>query len=319
MPPDQLSTGAFFKVHHHKLELQWLAGRSGEFRPIQKSGSHPTKHIPTGALVGYLNLVHPNRIQVLGGTELNYLGNLGKNSYHDAIKQLFENEPAFIVIADDIEVTKDIKQAAEESNTPLFSSTLPGYKIISHMQYYLSNMLAERQIVHGVYLEVLGIGVLITGESGVGKSELALELINRGHRLIADDAPEFSRISPDTLNGVCPSALSGFLEVRGLGILNIRSMFGDIAIKQNRNLRLIVHLQHMDDYELREIDRLHGSKQSTTILEIEIPRVILPVAPGRNLAVLLEGAVRSHILHLKGYDAAQDFISLQQRLISEED
>lgn len=299
--------------------MQWLAGRAGEDRHVRVSDSGVGTQSPTAALVGHLNLVHPNRIQVIGGTELNYLAGLGKNSYHDAIKQLFENEPAFIVIADDMEATGDIKQAAEDSGTPLFSSSLPGHKLINHMQYYLSYMLAEREIVHGVFMEVLGIGVLITGESGVGKSELALELISRGHRLIADDAPEFSRISPDTLNGICPLALSGFLEVRGLGILNIRSMFGDSAIKQNRHLRLIVHLEHMGDTELRGIDRLQGSRQSVTILEIEIPRIILPVAPGRNLAVLLEGAVRNHILQLKGYDAAQDFIALQQRFISEED
>ena len=296
--------------------MQWLAGRAGENRSIRISGSQPGNEPLTGALAGHLNLIHPNRIQVLGNTELDYLSSLGKNSYHDAIKQLFENEPAFIVIADDRVPANDLKQAAEDTGTPLFSSSLPGHKLIGHLMYYLSNMLAERQIVHGVYLEVLGIGVLITGESGVGKSELALELITRGHRLIADDAPEFSRISPDALNGVCPSALSGFLEVRGLGILNIRSMFGDSAIKQNRNLRLIVHLQHMGDEELRKIDRLQGSRQSVTILEVEVPRIILPVAPGRNLAVLVEGAVRDHILHLKGYSAAQDFIDHQQRLIS---
>ena len=296
--------------------MQWLAGRAGENRSIRISGSQPGNEPLTGALAGHLNLIHPNRIQVLGNTELDYLSSLGKNSYHDAIKQLFENEPAFIVIADDRVPANDLKQAAEDTGTPLFSSSLPGHKLIGHLMYYLSNMLAERQIVHGVYLEVLGIGVLITGESGVGKSELALELITRGHRLIADDAPEFSRISPDALNGVCPSALSGFLEVRGLGILNIRSMFGDSAIKQNRNLRLIVHLQHMGDEELRKIDRLQGSRQSVTILEVEVPRIILPVAPGRNLAVLVEGAARDHILHLKGYSAAQDFIDHQQRLIS---
>lgn len=296
--------------------MQWLAGRAGENRSIRISGSQPGNEPLTGALAGHLNLIHPNRIQVLGNTELDYLSSLGKNSYHDAIKQLFENEPAFIVIADDRVPANDLKQAAEDTGTPLLSSSLPGHKLIGHLMYYLSNMLAERQIVHGVYLEVLGIGVLITGESGVGKSELALELITRGHRLIADDAPEFSRISPDALNGGCPSALSGFLEVRGLGILNIRSMFGDSAIKQNRNLRLIVHLQHMGDEELRKIDRLQGSRQSVTILEVEVPRIILPVAPGRNLAVLVEGAVRDHILHLKGYSAAQDFIDHQQRLIS---
>ncbi|HEY4731790.1 MAG TPA: HPr(Ser) kinase/phosphatase, partial [Gammaproteobacteria bacterium] len=172
-----LSTRAFFDTHHHKLAMQWLAGRAGENRSIRISGSQPGNEPLTGALAGHLNLIHPNRIQVLGNTELDYLNSLGKNSYHDAIKQLFENEPAFIVIADDRVPANDLKQAAEDTGTPLFSSSLPGHKLIGHLMYYLSNMLAERQIVHGVYLEVLGIGVLITGESGVGKSELALELI----------------------------------------------------------------------------------------------------------------------------------------------
>ncbi len=319
MPSVPLSTGAFITAYQHRLDLKWLAGRAGENRPIRIHGSQDDKHVFSDALVGHLNLVHPSKIQVIGLMELNYLNGLRKNSYHDAVKQLFENEPAFIVIADGMQMPDDIRQAAEDSDTPLLSSSFPGHKLITHMQYYLSNMLAERQIVHGVFMEVLGIGVLITGESGVGKSELALDLITRGHRLIADDAPEFSRIAPDTLNGVCPAALTGFLEVRGLGILNIRSMFGDSAIKQNRNLRLIVHLQHIHDTEVREIDRFHGGKQSIVILEVEIPRIILPVAPGRNLAVLLEGAVRNHILQLKGYNAAQDFAALQQRLMSEED
>jgi HPr kinase/phosphorylase len=160
-------------------------------------------------------------------------------------------------------------------------------------------------------MEVMGTGVLITGPSSIGKSELALELLSRGHRLIADDATEFARRAPDILNGTCPEMLRDFLEVRGLGILNVRAMFGDSAIKRNRNLRLIVKLQEMEEAE--EMDRLHGSKRMHNIQEVEIPEITLPVGPGRNLAVLLEAAVRNHILNTKGYDASQAFIERQKR------
>ena len=175
------------------------------------------------------------------------------------------------------------------------------------MQHYLTNYFADKITLHGVFMEVMGTGVLITGDSSIGKSELALELITRGHRLIADDATEFSRVSPDTLLGSCPEMLRDFLEVRGLGILNIRAMFGSRAIKQHRNLRLIIVLQQLAD--ATKMDRLHGSK----IQEVNIPEITLPVWPGRNLAVLLEAAVRNHILNTKGYDASKAFIDRQKR------
>ncbi len=156
----------------------------------------------------------------------------------------------------------------------------------------------------------MGTGVLITGESSIGKSELALELLTRGHRLIADDATEFARITPDTLLGTCPDMLRDFLEVRGLGILNVRAMFGASAIKESRNLRLVIRLQEMED--ANQIDRLHGSRRMTSIQGISIPEVTLPVGPGRNLAVLLEAAVRNHILIINGYDGSQAFIERQK-------
>jgi HPr kinase/phosphorylase len=160
-------------------------------------------------------------------------------------------------------------------------------------------------------MEVMGTGVLITGASSIGKSELALELLTRGHRLIADDAAEFARIAPDLLNGTCPEMLRDFIEVRGLGILNVRAMFGASAIKHNRNLRLIIVLQEMG--EAAAMDRLHGSRRMRTIMEVEIPEITLPVGPGRNLAVLVEAAVRNHILNVKGYDASQAFIERQKQ------
>jgi HPr kinase/phosphorylase len=157
--------------------------------------------------------------------------------------------------------------------------------------------------------------VLITGESGVGKSELALELINRHHRLIADDAPEFYRGGPDTVLGRCPAVLQDFLEVRGLGLLNVRAMFGDSAIEASKELRLVVHLQPMSEEALGDLDRLRGSYQQRSFLDVIIPQVTIPVAPGRNLAVLVETAVRNHILLRKGYNAPEAFIQRQREMV----
>ena len=161
-------------------------------------------------------------------------------------------------------------------------------------------------------------GVLLTGDSGIGKSELALELITRNHRLIADDAPEFSRAGPDTVRGTCSDVLRDFLEVRGLGVLDIRAMYGDSAIKMSKDLRLIIHLEKMAIEELHQVDRLGGSYGQKSILDIDFPIVTLPVATGRNLAVLAEAAVRHHILLRKGYNATDAFIARQQQLIQQQ-
>ncbi len=315
----RLTARTLFEVHRDKLGLRWVAGRQGEQRPVQLPlPAQDAEGAPFGAWVGHLNLIHPNRIQVLGTAELRYLDGLGKNSHADAIKQLFASAPAAVVVADGEAVSEELEETAERTATPLFATPLPSHKIISHLHYQISNDLADKIILHGVFMEILGMGVLLTGESGIGKSELALELITRGHRLIADDAPEFSRTAPDRLTGRCPSALQEFLEVRGLGVLNIRAMFGDSAIKPSNDLRLIIHLQRMDDDALRRIDRLQGSRQTRTILDVEVPQVTLPVAPGHNLAVLAEGAARNHILALSGYDAAEEFMARQRRLMMEE-
>lgn len=312
-----LTVNQLFESHAEKLALKWVAGRSGQAREIQFSpDAVGGAGYPGMPMVAHLNLIQPSRVQVLGRTELDYLKSLGKNSYHDTLSKLFEEQPAFVVVADGALPTDDLQQRAEQQSVALFSSSLNSDKLIDHLQYYLTGLLAESETLHGVFMEVRGLGVLLTGESGVGKSELALELVTRGHRLIADDAPEFSRIAPDVVRGACPELLQGFLEVRGLGVLNIRAMYGDSAIKKDKNLRLIVHLKPIDDDDVRNIDRLMGSQQDASVLEVAIPRVILPVAPGRDLALLIEAAVRNHILRLSGYDAAQDFIDRQKRLFN---
>ena len=345
--PLSLSAGVLFDFHRDKLALEWLAGRAGEGRVINLYKQPPvinpsvplalsvfSRASANGALVGYLNLIYPNRIQVLGVSELSYLAGLGKNSHEDALRQLFDSEPVAVIIADkqhgrsrhpasgdtgtplcvaSEKLVTELAHHAEHTGTPLLASPLSGEVLINHLQYYLANFLVDKVILHGVFMEVLGIGVLLTGDSGVGKSELALELVSRGNRLIADDSPEFSRIAPDTLNGTCPALLRDFLEVRGLGVLNIRAMFGDSAIKNNKYLRLIIHLKQMSDEDLRNMDRLQGNHSMCRILEVDVPQTSLPVAPGRNLAVLVEGAVRNHILSFSGYGAANDFAERQRQ------
>lgn len=290
-----------------KLGLAWVSGKEYGNKTINTANDATAET----SLVGNLNLIHPHRIQILGQRELDFLDSLKKNSRKDAISQMFAGQSDLIILAKNLRAPEDLLAGARAAGVAVLASVRPSQEVIQNLQYYLSNFLAEKITLHGVFMEVMGTGVLITGDSSIGKSELALELLTRGHRLIADDAPEFSRLAPDVLNGTCPEMLRDFLEVRGLGILNVRAMYGASSIKQSRNLRLIVVLQDMED--AIKMDRLHGSRRMRTILGVEIPEITLPVGPGRNLAVLLETAVRNHILNAKGYDASQAFIERQKR------
>jgi HPr kinase/phosphorylase len=300
-----------FKKHADDLVLAWLAGID--------NGNHAVllKADQKLANVGFLNPIHPHQIQIIGPYELAYLNALTKNVYQDSLQQLFENENlACIIIVDGQEVPEDLLEAANYYKIPLFGSQLSGENIINYLHTTFARLLAQRTILHGVFMDVLGMGVLIMGDSGTGKSELALELVSRGHRLIADDAPEFSRIAPQTITGTCPLAgMNPFLEVRGLGVLNVQALFGDSAIKKDKYLRLIVQLEHMTAELIQNIDRLQGDYRIRRILGIDVPEVCLPVAPGRNLAVLLESAVRNHSLKIQGYNAADDFCEQQRQVL----
>jgi len=294
-----------------KLGLEWKAGHIGSDRNLK--GDFPGA--ASQGLAGPLNYIHPNRIQIIGRAELTYFGGLDRNLFIDVLEKLFFAQPAAVLLADGVPVDGQFVNYAERSGTPLWCSALPDKMVIDELQYFLTHALAERTSQHGVFMEVLGTGVLLTGSPATGKSELALELIARGHRLIADDAPVFSRIAPDIISGTCPPLLQDFLEVRGLGVINIRTMFGDSAIKQEKYLRLIIRLQPMNDAELKKVDRLRGSYNRTNVLGIPITEVILPVAPGREMSILVEVAVRQFILMKKGYDATEEFIYRQQHAI----
>lgn len=309
--PHRIKIQHLYDALHERLQLRWLAGKQGAQRPLIKAGDRPS----TRTIAGPLNFIHPNRVQVAGPAELAYLDSLSADARSQAIHDLFAAEPAAVMLVESAPAPDDLIKAADANRVALLQSPRTDSQVLDNLQYYGSVALAEKTTIHGVFMEVLGMGVLLVGDAAVGKSELALELVSRGNRLVADDAPEFTRIAPDIINGTCPPLLREFLEVRGLGILNIRAMFGDSAIKRSKYLRLIVQLKRLTHQELAELDRLAGAYTTRNVLDVPIPEVTVPVAPGRNLAILVEAAVRNHLLKLQGYDASASFIERQQQAI----
>lgn len=293
-----------------RLSLRWITPP-----PSQCISLGVSRGTTTQRMVGSLNCIHPNLLQVLGQAEIDHLMDLSAPAFDETIERLFAARPTAIIFASNIEPQALFLELAKQTGTPLLGTSINDSEVVDRLQHFLTHALAERITIHGVFLEVLGLGVLLLGDAGVGKSELALEMIARGHRLIADDAPEFARVSPETLDGSCPPVLRDFLEVRGLGVLNVRAMFGEGAVCQHETLSLIVSMRCFDSDELAQIDRLKGSHSTRVILGVAVPEITLPVAPGRNLAVLLETAVRNQILRTRGYDASIDLVDRQARAI----
>ena len=295
-----------FRLVEAKLQLVWLAGAQSADREVLLD----TVYRPTLALVGHADMLERGRLQVLGLTEINLLAAYEPDARQQAIEALFLLDSVAIFVANGVRVPDLFLECAERYSTPLISSGVSTTALLRGLNHQLSQSLAPYAVLHGVFMEVAGMGVLITGDPAIGKSELALELVSRGHRLVADDAVEFHALSPETLEGCSPELLRDFMEVRGLGLLNIRLLFGEAAVKHRVQLRLIVQLTAADSWDAS--NRFDMQAELCRILEVTVPKVRLPVAVGRNLAVLVEVAVRNYILQQRGYNSGEDF-TLRQR------
>jgi HPr kinase/phosphorylase len=306
----QISVAQLYEDNRDKLGLAWIGGKAGGATLLKRDSTE------VATLVGHLNLIHPNRIQVLGNHEIAHLAGFEETELFRLLGNLFGVHPAAIVIADGAPADVRLLKAAEASGVAVLITEMPGAQFIDRLRRYLGKALAETTERHGVCMDVLGLGVLITGDSGVGKSELALELVSRGHGLVADDVVDVSRIAASTLECRCPPILKDFLEVRGLGVLNIRTIFGETAVRPKMNLRLIVQLERPG---ATEAERLPLHEQSEDILGVVVRKVVIPVAAGRNLAVLLEAAVRDYILQLRGIHSTAEFMERQRAEIKKND
>lgn len=308
--PSTLSIQSIYEENRDLLKLGWFAGCSGGNKLIFGDA------ISAADQVGHLNLIHPSRIQVMGHQEKAYYERISSNTRAHLFRDLVAGGTPAVIIAQGLDTPNDLMAVCDENHIPLFSTPLPSAQVIDFLRVFLSKRLAQKITRHGVFMDVFGVGVLITGDSGLGKSELGLELISRSHGLVADDAVEFSRIAPNMIEGRCPILLQNLLEVRGLGLLDIKAIFGETAVRRKMRLKLIVHLVKRSTLE-DNFERLPIDEQTEEVLGLDIRKVTIPVAAGRNIAVLLEAAVRSTILKMRGINTLAEFMERQRQAMNE--
>jgi HPr kinase/phosphorylase len=298
-----------FEAKQARLDLSRIAGSDGSNYII----SNEEVNASNKGLIGHLNLINPNWIQVLSNTELNYLRELSETERNNAFHKIEQGGSACLIVAGTNDIPAELITFANRTTIPLLSSPRSSLNLKWLIRHYLAKVLAESTTRHGVFLDVLGVGVMITGESAIGKSELALELITRGNGLVADDIIELHHIAPETLEGRCPELLRDFLEVRGLGVLNIRVMFGETSVRRKKILNLIVNLHRPPSNDLSQLERLPISATHQEIFDVNISTVKIPVVAGRNLAVLVEAAARNFVLQHRGIHTTDDFIARHEQ------
>jgi HPr kinase/phosphorylase len=310
--PTSISAEALFEEHRQALHWEWVAGHAHPERRFDEAAVRDARS--AADLIGYLNYIHPYRVQIVGRREVAYLSEASDDVIDRRVARIVTLEPPMIIVADGQVPPNRLVAMCDRADIPLFVTTASAGHVIDVVRAYLGQLFAERTTRHGVFMDILGLGVLLTGESGLGKSELGLELISRGHGLVADDAVDLYRVSQTALEGRCPELLLNLLEVRGIGLLDIKAIFGETAVRRKMRLNLLVHLLRKETLE-REFERLPYEPLFEEILGMPVRKVVIAVDAGRNLAVLVEAAVRNTVLQLRGIDTYAEFVRRHQQAL----
>lgn len=305
----RITLGELLKERGEALGMRLITGEKGLYRYID----HPRMQKPSLAFAGFLEHLNDYRLQVIGQTELHYLATRPPAEQKRVVNLVFDLRVAGVVVTGGNTPPDIIVEAATRTDTPLIVTDLKSSTFMTDMMLYLSKRLAPSIFQHGVFMDIFGVGVLLTGASGIGKSEIALELIERGHRLISDDMVELIRQSSEVLVGRSPESLKYHMEIRGLGILNIRDLYGAAAITDTKRLRLVIEVIPWE--KISEEDRVLGSDNTITISDVTVPKIRIPIRPGRSLAVLVEVATRNQLLKQRGLDSNKAFSeALEERI-----
>ncbi|MDR7079992.1 HPr kinase/phosphorylase [Neobacillus niacini] len=301
------------KDFYERFHLELISGEEGINRPITTSDiSRPGIEI-----AGYFKYYPAERIQLLGKTELSFFAELSDHERMSRMERLCTDITPAIIITRGLEVPEELIEAAERESVPVLRTNMKTTRFSSRLTNFLESKLAPTTAVHGVLVDIYGIGVLITGKSGVGKSETALELVKRGHRLVADDCVEIRQEDEDTLVGTSPDLIEHLLEIRGLGIINVMTLFGAGAVRSNKRITMVINLENWDS--TKQYDRLGLDEEKMKIIDTEVTKITVPVRPGRNLSVIIEVAAMNYRLKKMGVNAAQQFTDRLSDVIEEGD
>ena len=294
----------------HNLRLELVTGEHGLSRIISSSRIQK----PGLALTGFTEHLHAERVQVFGNTEISYLLTLPAQRQREVLDVLFDAQLACVVVTKSLDIPPALKGACEAASLALMKTPLTSSSFIQQVQIFLEEALTLSASIHGVLMDVFGVGILLLGKSGIGKSEIALDLIMKGHRLVADDIVEVLRRKSGIVYGTGNPIIKHHMEIRGLGIINIKDLFGVAAVRERKKIELVVELVEWDPHQ--EYDRLGVDEARMTLVEVEVPVAIVPVRPGRNMTTIIEVAARNHLLKLQGHHSAREFANQLNQAIA---
>ncbi|MFN0064149.1 MAG: HPr(Ser) kinase/phosphatase [Myxococcaceae bacterium] len=296
----------------YDLQLTLVAGEAGLSRIISSSRIQK----PGLALTGFTEHLHEERVQVFGNTEISFLATLPEAKQREVLSKLFSSSHlACVVVTKNLDIPHALQDTAEKAGLALMKTPLLSSAFIQQVQHFLDDALTQSASLHGVLMDVFGVGILLLGKSGIGKSEIALDLVMRGHRLVADDIVDATRRKPGAVYGAGNAVIKHHMEIRGLGIINIKDLFGVASVRESKKIELVIELVEWDPKQ--EYDRLGVEDQLFNIIGVDVPLAVLPVQPGRNLTTLIEVGARNHLLKLQGHHSAREFADRLNRAIAE--